>query len=96
MIRSFRNRGTEDLFNGVDSKAARKLCAEAAMKAARKRLVVLEAAKTLQDLKSPGYQLEKLKEDRVGQHGIRINEQYRVCFIWADHAAEQVEVTDYH
>jgi len=48
------------------------------------------------DLKSPGNQLEKLKDDRAGQHAIRINDQYRACFIWADDNAEQVEVTDYH
>jgi len=96
MIRSFRNQGTEDLFNGVDSKAARQLCAQTAMKAAMKRLIALEAAKGLEDLESPGYQLEKLKKGRAGQHAIRINDQYRLCFIWADHAAEEVEVTDYH
>jgi proteic killer suppression protein len=66
------------------------------MRVGRKRLVALEAARDLEDLKSPGYQLEKLKKERVGQHAIRINDQYRVCFIWTDQAAEQVEVTDYH
>jgi proteic killer suppression protein len=96
VIRSFKNEGTEDLFNGVDSKAARKVCAQAAMKAAQKRLVALEAAKTLGDLKSPGYALEKLERDRKGQHAIRINDQYRICFVWGDQGAEQVEVTDYH
>ena len=96
MIRSFRNEGTEDLFNGVNSRAARKLCGETVMKIARKRLVLLEAANTLLDLKSPGNQLEKLGKDRVGQHAIRINDQYRVCFIWTKAGAEQVEVTDYH
>lgn len=78
MIRSFRNRGTEDLFNGVNSKAARKVCAETAMRAGRKKLVALEAAKDLEDLKSPGYQLERLKNERAGQHAIRINDRYRV------------------
>jgi proteic killer suppression protein len=55
-----------------------------------------EAAKPLEDLKGSGYGLEKLKGDREGQYAIRINQQYRVCFIWKDHGAEQVEVTDYH
>ena len=59
-------------------------------------LVMLEAATTLADLRSPGNQVEKLKDDRAGQHAIRISRQYRVCFIWTDHGAEQVEVTDYH
>lgn len=96
MIASFHSRGTEDLFNGVNGKAARKICAQTTKKAARKRLVVLEAAKTLEDLKSPGYQLEKLKDDRIGQHAISINDQYRVCFSWTDRGADDVEVTDYH
>jgi proteic killer suppression protein len=96
VIRSFKNQGTEDVFNGVDSKAARKVCAQTAMRAAQKRLVALEAAKTLKDLKSPGYSLEKLEKDRKGQHAIRINDRYRVCFFWIDQGAEQVEVTDYH
>ena len=99
MIRSFKDQGAEDVFNGVDSKAARKVCAQTAIKAAHRRLVALEAAKTLEDLKSPGYsleKLEKLEKDRKGQHAIRINEQYRVCFFWVEQGAEQVEVTDYH
>jgi toxin HigB-1 len=93
VIRSFKNQGTEDVFNGVDSKAA---SSQTAMKAAQKRLVALEAAKTLEDLKSPGYSLEKLEKDRKRQHAIRINDQYRVCFFWIDQGAEHVEVTDYH
>jgi len=96
VIRSFKDQGAEDVFNGVDSKAARKVCAQTAIKAAHRRLVALEAAKTLEDLKSPGYSLEKLEKDRKGQHAIRINEQYRVCFFWVEQGAEQVEVTDYH
>jgi proteic killer suppression protein len=96
MIRSFRNQGTEDLFNGIDSKAARKVCAEAAVKAARRKLVALEAATKLEELRGKGYGLEKLERDRAGQHAIRIDDQFRVCFIWTEGAAEQVEVTDYH
>lgn len=96
MIRSFRNEGTEDLYNGVDSKAARKVCPEKLTRVVRRKLDVLNAATKLEDLKSPGNQLEKLKDDRAGQHAIRINDQYRACFVWADGDAEQVEVTDYH
>ena len=96
MIRSFRNRGTEDLYNGVDSKAARKLCPPRLLKVAGRKLDEVEAAAKLEDLKSPGNQLEKLQGDREGQHAIRINDQYRVCFIWTDGAAEEVEVVDYH
>lgn len=96
MIRSFKNRGTEDVFNGVDSKAARKVCPMELVKTARRRLSVLDAAVALRDLKSPGNQLEKLTDDRAGQHAIRINDQYRVCFTWQDRSAEDVEITDYH
>jgi len=96
VIRSFRNRGTEDLYNGVDSKLARKVCPQDLVKVARRKLDVVNAAVRLEDLKSPGNKLEKLTDDRTGQHAIRINDQYRVCFIWSDGDAEEVEVTDYH
>jgi proteic killer suppression protein len=84
------------LYNGVDSKAARKVCPRNLMNVARRKLDALNAATKLGDLKSPGNQLERLKDDRVGQHAIRINDQFRVCFVWSDGDAEQVEVTDYH
>lgn len=96
MIRSFRNEGTENLYNGVDSRAARKVCPTNLTRVARRKLDEVNSAARLEDLKSPGNKLEKLKDDRAGQHAIRINDQYRVCFIWADGDAEQVEVTDYH
>ena len=96
MIRSFRDGATEDLYNGVDSKAARKVCPKNLMKVARRKLDALNAATKLEDLKSPGNRLEKLKDDHAGQHAIRINDQFRVCFVWNDGDAELVEVTDYH
>jgi toxin HigB-1 len=97
MIRSFRDKGTEDLFHGVSSKAARKVCPTDLVKVAARKLDMLNAAETLGDLKKPPKnQLEKLKEDRAGQHSIRINEQFRVCFVWTDAGPELVEVTDYH
>lgn len=96
MIRSFQNKGTEDVFNGVDSKAARKVCPPDLVKVARRKLGMLDAAVTLMDLRSPPRnQLEKLEDDRKGQHAIRINDQYRICFVWHD-GAEAVEITDYH
>jgi proteic killer suppression protein len=96
MIRSFRNHGTEDVFNGVDSKAARKVCPRDLVKVARRKLGMLDAAVTLTDLRSPPKnKLEKLEDDREGQHAIRINDQYRICFVWED-GAEAVEITDYH
>ena len=86
MIRSFRNQGTEDVFNGPPD----------VVRVARRKLGMIDAAVTLRDLRSPpNNKLEKLKEDREGQHAIRINEKYRVCFVWED-GADDVEVTDYH
>jgi len=63
----------------------------------KRKLAMLEAAGNLEDLRlPPGNRLEKLKGDRQGQHSIRINDQYRICFVWRDHDAYEVEVTDYH
>lgn len=97
MIRSFRNVGTEDLFNGVDSKAARRVCPTDLVTVARRKLGYLDAAATLADLRRPPHnRLEKLAGDRQGQHAIRVNDQYRICFLWRDDAAEAAEIVDYH
>jgi len=62
-----------------------------------RKLLVLDAADTLEDLRNPpGNRLEKLKGDRQGQHSIRINDQWRICFKWSGGNADQVEITDYH
>jgi proteic killer suppression protein len=64
---------------------------------ARRKLRQLELAARLEDLRiPPGNRLEALKGDRVGQHSIRINDQWRVCFLWREGGAEQVEIVDYH
>jgi proteic killer suppression protein len=66
-------------------------------KAARKKLALLHAATSLEDLRTPpGNRLETLVGDRTGQHSIRINDQFRVCFVWRDGDAYEVEITDYH
>lgn len=66
-------------------------------RAALRKLAVLDAAETLEDLRiPPGNRLEKLKGDRVGQHSIRINGQWRICFRWTDAGPADVEITDYH
>jgi proteic killer suppression protein len=97
MILSFRNRGTADLFNGVSSKAAWAVGPTNLVRVAQRNLDMVNAADALDDLKvPPKNRLEKLTKDRAGQHAIRINDQYRVCFVWTDAGAEQVEVTDYH
>jgi toxin HigB-1 len=97
VIVDFRNEGTEDAYNGKDTRLARKTCPREIWKVAQRKLDMIDAAVTLTDLKAPpSNQLEKLKKERVGQHGIRINDQYRVCFVWTARGAEDVEITDYH
>ena len=95
-IVSFKDRGTEDFFDGEDSKAARKTLPSNLHDRAGRTLDQLSAAVSLDSLSLPGLRLEKLKGDRAGQHSIRINDQYRVCFRWTDNGAENVEIVDYH
>ena len=97
MIRSFRRAGTEDIFNGADTKAARRTCAASIWRVAQRKLESLDSAEALVDLRiPPGNRLEALKGDRVGQHSIRINDQYRVCFAWTDAGPTDVEIVEYH
>ena len=93
MIRSFNDRETELVWNGVRS---RKLASDIQAIALRK-LRLLNQAIVLNDLKiPPGNRLELLKGNRAGQHSIRINDQWRICFEWRDGHAWRVEITDYH
>jgi proteic killer suppression protein len=93
MIRSFRDRETERLFH---REPVRKLPPDVRRVALRK-LVLLDAAESLEDLQvPPGNRLEKLAGNRMGQHSIRINDQWRVCFRWKEGDAEDVEIVDYH
>jgi proteic killer suppression protein len=97
MIRSFHDKGTEDVFHGVNSKAARKAMPQSLAPIARRKLDQLNQAARLEDLKAPpNNRLEAMKRDRRGQHAIRINDQYRICFEWTDSGPERVEITDYH
>lgn len=97
MIRSFASAGTEDVFNGVDSRAARRVCPSALWPVARRKLDQLDATVSLAALRvPPGNQLEALKRDRRGQHSIRINAQFRVCFAWTPEGPQAVEIVDYH
>lgn len=92
MIRSFRCRETQKLF---ESGRSRKFSAFKAV--AERKLAQLEAAESLDFLASPpGNRLEALKGDRQGQHSIRINDQFRLCFRWTSEGAEDVEIVDYH
>ncbi len=97
MAIEFRDSGTEDVFNGVDSKAARKICPRDLVDRAREKLFLVDDAEALQDLRvPPGNRLEALKGDRRGQYSIRINERYRICFRWSEQGAREVEIVDYH
>lgn len=92
MIRSFRSREAEALFEGQATRRFRSIA-----RVAQRKLVQLHAAHRLDDLRAfPGNHLEALGGDRRGQHSIRINDQYRICFVWKDGDAGQVEVVDYH
>lgn len=93
MIRSFADSETEHVFQRLGWK---RLSVEVQRMAYRK-LVVIDAAESINDLRiPPGNRLEKLKGNREGQHSIRVNEQWRICFRWKDGDAYEVEITDYH
>ena len=97
MIESFHDRATEDIFNGVNSKAARSACPEKLWKIATRKLDQLDSVQSLEELKvPPGNRLEALAGNRKGQYSIRINEQYKICFVWGESGPSEVEVTDYH
>ena len=97
MIRSFKNQGTEDIFDGKNSKATRKFCPRDIWKIAARKLEQVDSARDLDDLiVPPGNRLEALSGNRDGQHSIRINDQYRICFEWNTGNADNVEIVDYH
>ncbi len=96
-IVSFAGKGTEDIFNGRNSKEARKTLPMQLWRIAQRKLDMLNAAADLKDLRvPPGNRLEKLGGDREGQYSIRINEQYRICFFWTEEGAVDVKIEDYH
>jgi len=93
MIQSFRDRETEKVFR---REGGRKLPRDV-QRIAQRKLAVLDAAESLQDLRvPPGNRLERLAGDREGQHSIRINDQWRLCFRWRDGNAHDAEIVDYH
>ena len=92
MIRSFKDAATARLFADEDAPRFR-----AIERQARRKLLLLNGIGSLNDLRSPpGNRLEALKGDRKGQHSIRINDQWRICFVWREGGAEDVEIADYH
>jgi proteic killer suppression protein len=92
MIWSFRDKDTQALFDGQTVKRLAGIA-----NTAIRKLDMLDAAKSLIDLRSPpGNRLELLRGDRAGQHSIHINDQWRICFVWNDDGAHAVEIADYH
>lgn len=97
VIESFKNVGTEDIYNGRNSREARNLCPQNLWRIAFRKLDQIDSAVSLSDLQvPPGNRLESLKGNRQGQHSIRINNQYRICFNWMESGANNVEIVDYH
>ena len=97
MIKSFKDSGTEDVFNDRSSRAARRACPEQIWRVARRKLEQIDSVEDLRLLGiPPANRLEELKGDRKGFAGIRINEQYRVVFRWTATGAEECEIVDYH
>jgi toxin HigB-1 len=92
VIRLFRDSEAEALFAGRFSRRLQRVA-----RVAQRKLQQLHAARELRDLAAfPGNRLEALAGDRRGRHSIRVNDQYRICFVWNDGDAEQVEIVDYH
>ncbi len=93
MIKSFKGKETERLFN----RSRHRKLPDNVQRAALRKLVTIHAAKSLNDLRvPPGNRLEILKGDRAGQRSVRINEQWRICFVWRGGDAYDVEICDYH
>ena len=93
MIKNFRSSETEKIWNGVRSKHL----PQDIQHIARRKLRMLNNARSLNDLRvPPANRLEALKGKRCGQHSIRINDQWRICFVWMDGDAVNVEIADYH
>ena len=97
MIQSFKTTGTEDIFDGLASQAARKCCPKSIWPVVRRKLDQINRVRAVSELKvPPGNRLERLKGDRENQYSIRINQQYRICFTWEEGYAYEIEITDYH
>ena len=97
MIRNFKTKGTEDVFNGIGSRKARQTCPNDLWRVAARKLDQLDSIEMLKELRiPPGNRLEQLSGERKGQYCIRINDQYRICFLWTGSGPDQVEIVDYH
>ena len=97
MIVSFKNSATEDIFDGVNSKVARKALPQTLWRGASRKLDQLDSVQSLEEMAvPPGNQFGSLTGDRKDQYSIRINKQYRICFMWGSSGPYDVEITDYH
>jgi len=97
VIESFHDRAAEDILNGANSKAARKVCPQKLWSIATRKLDQLDSVQSLEELKvPPGSRLEAFAGNRKGQYSVLINEQYRICFVWGESGPGKVEVTDHH
>lgn len=97
MIQGFRNQGSADIFSGLNSREARTLLPRDLWPVALRKLVFVDKAKSIGELSQPpSNHLEQLRGERSGEHGIRINDKYRICFVWTEEGPTAVEVCDYH
>jgi proteic killer suppression protein len=97
MINSFLNKGAEDVFNGKNTKDARKTCPKNLWKIAVRKLDQIDSIIKLEELKiPPGNRFESLSGERRMEHSIRINDQFRICFLWKDGCVNLVEIVNYH
>jgi len=97
MLASFSDQGTEDIFQRLESREARKVLPTELHRNAAKKLAMINAARFVEDLKvPPGNRLEKMRGDLEGFYSVRVNDQWRIVFRWADSAAHDVRICDYH
>jgi proteic killer suppression protein len=97
MIVSFGSAGAEDIFNGRNTKDARKACPRGIWRVAARKLEQIDSVTVLEDLRiPPGNRLEAPSGERKGQFSIRINQQFRICFAWTNEGPDAVEIVDYH
>ena len=93
----FKSAGTEDIFDSIASQAARRCCPQSIWPVARRKLDQINRVREINELKvPPGNSFERLKGDRENQYSIRINQKYRICFIWEKCHAYEIEITDYY
>ena len=91
-----KDKGTQDIYDDKNTAQARRALPRELWRTTQRKMDWLKNAAKLTDARLPGWGLEKLKGDREGQHSIKINDQYRICFVWTEHGPQDVEIVDYH